>query len=160
MPGLRSTTPSYFNSRPYARGDAPQDIFCGLVPGISIHAPTRGATRFGCLKPIHQGNFNSRPYARGDRPSCRRSRTGRTVFQFTPLREGRRFAQGRNFLGTRISIHAPTRGATQRWHSRSPLGKFQFTPLREGRQKSAADRLRAGAYFNSRPYARGDSKIR
>ena len=98
-----------FNSRPSARGDQSLPHHVGLAGHISIHAPPRGATR-------------------------RRSRDGSTVlFQFTPLREGRRngkaaastmadfnsrpSARGDAFLSIptaskRISIHAPPRGAT------------------------------------------------
>mgnify|MGYP006890787135 CR=1 FL=1 len=80
---------------------------------ISIHAPARGATsRFSAAKrnPV---DFNSRPCERGDAPGtrkfyahnlayfnsrpCERGDTGETsevaefcIFQFTPLREGRR----------------------------------------------------------------------
>ena len=101
-----------FNSRPSARGD-----FCSSgrtwVSAISIHAPPRGATR---------GVRNS---------------LGDKIFQFTPLREGRRL----RFL------HAP--------HSLL----FQFTPLREGRPRSCPA-LPRGEHFNSRPSARGDLEAR
>ena len=77
---------------------------------ISIHAPPRGATRL-CAYP-----FN------------------RLLFQFTPLREGRRLL----LVGiTGIKI-------------------FQFTPLREGRHR-LGKRGFFRAYFNSRPSARGDA---
>ena len=81
-------------------------------------------------------------------------------------------------LRTRISIHAPPRGATLRGAWYIPADKFQFTPLREGRRRlSSADgsgddisihapprgatlpvagRRRACHNFNSRPSARGD----
>ena len=101
-------------------------------------------------------NFNSRPSARGDkRRSCPRTRKP-TLFQFTPLREGR------------------PKITWQDWQNEP----FQFTPLREGRQgvgvakvaviaisihappRGATLRCRAHArrfpYFNSRPSARGD----
>ena len=56
------------------------------------------------------------------------------AFQFTPLREGRRMSSG---------AHAPRRRP------------FQFTPLREGRRTPTAGSA-GGRYFNSRPSARGD----
>ena len=102
---------SNFNSRPSARGDA------GVVVlrqrrDISIHAPPRGATPARGKPPLPSKNFNSRPSARGDqrhaaafsaachfnsRPSARGdmrrvSPLAASVFQFTPLREGRRRA--------------------------------------------------------------------
>ena len=80
--------PRDFNSRPSARGDA--QGFCALrINFISIHAPPRGAT-----------------FARQNVGDCIR------VFQFTPLREGRR---------------------TREQDEHDPRPTFQFTPLREGR---------------------------
>ncbi len=98
-----------FNSRPSARGDF-ADKLRSYRHMISIHAPPRGATRAGL---------------RGVIP---------TIFQFTPLREGRLNRSGitaiREHFNSRpsargdahspsrcrqprrISIHAPPRGAT------------------------------------------------
>ena len=76
---------------------------------ISIHAPPRGATFFTQEKNQQGAYFNSRPSARGDILREFPFQTG--LFQFTPLREGRRF-------------HA---------HSKNTSLAFQFTPLREGR---------------------------
>ena len=56
------------------------------------------------------------------------------IFQFTPLREGRRKKRIRGARANPISIHAPPRGATHR-------GGFNPDAL----------------YFNSRPSARGDN---
>ena len=78
---------------------------------ISIHAPPRGATA-AKVKEVHAGtNFNSRPSARGDAAVRERQEADGTIsihapprgatclcyivlrfsiFQFTPLREGRR----------------------------------------------------------------------
>ena len=78
---------------------------------ISIHAPPRGAT-----------------YALGATGTAR-------LFQFTPLREGRRLDVGFNVSRPNISIHAPPRGATTLGALlKTEREKFQFTPLREGRQ--------------------------
>ena len=79
----------------------------------------------------------------------------REVFQFTPLREGRRITKIKvtsslNYFNSRpsargdalrtrrdacerISIHAPPRGATDTRSTPPPCSAFQFTPLREGR---------------------------
>ncbi len=80
----------------------------------------------------------------------------RDIFQFTPLREGRRHTEVEmevhsNFnsrpsargdlsfqaWGTvhTISIHAPPRGATCHQRRWNPAIRFQFTPLREGRRE-------------------------
>ena len=91
----------HFNSRPSARGDI--TITCERrYPIISIHAPPRGAT-FSRLANLSD-----------------------MLFQFTPLREGRRFPP---------IIHSF-------YHT------FQFTPLREGRRKRYA--ISANLLFN--PY--------
>ena len=108
--GCAFSAQRYFNSRPSARGDEEpmnykkQDI-------ISIHAPPRGATRAG-----------------------KRAGKATDIFQFTPLREGRRCrccqSRGNSYFNSRpsargdagypgnsprktISIHAPPRGATR-----------------------------------------------
>ena len=122
---------------------------------ISIHAPPRGAT----IKSI--SDFIS------------------FLFQFTPLREGRR-SPWTGLQLVNISIHAPPRGATPQDKHHSETLLFQFTPLREGRLLSfswpfSAFRISIHApprgatpgrsrlssvgelkNFNSRPSARGD----
>ena len=141
-----------FNSRPSARGDV-QVCSVSLSSLISIHAPPRGATNRGERAPS-PCNFNSRPSARGD--GCAQYWFPvPEVFQFTPLREGRRQpggkrrnthdfnsrpsargdkSPGRTPGGSHISIHAPPRGATRTPRpSPTPFPPFQFTPLREGR---------------------------
>ena len=57
------------------------------------------------------------------------------VFQFTPLREGRR-----------VGVNVPM----------LCMIEFQFTPLRGGRQSAGRTARRRRCYFNSRPSARGD----
>ena len=59
--------------------------------------------------------------------------SSRLLFQFTPLREGRRYV-GRVFQRIPISIHAPPRGATGYPARTAQAMIFQFTPLREGRR--------------------------
>ena len=82
----RDARSAHFNSRPSARGDG---RFCSISPHlkISIHAPPRGATANSCTVPCS------------------------VLFQFSPLREGRRVRGIDGFL----------------------RGLFQFSPLREGR---------------------------
>ena len=79
----------------------------------------------------------------------------RILFQFTPLREGRRCPASRSLRSTPISIHAPPRGATV-WEDTNIVNRiFQFTPLREGRPTPLIG-FCAEHDFNSRPSARGD----
>ena len=120
---------------------------------ISIHAPPRGATE--------------NPFVAVEAD----------LFQFTPLREGRRchlrgFANMMYFNSRpsargdslphhvrragHISIHAPPRGATSPSMMRSRALRFQFTPLREGRRRRPSSRRSCRMHFNSRPSARGD----
>ena len=55
---------------------------------ISIHAPAGGATFSLVSTNGVRPDFNSRPCGRGDQTMCGRSISA-TLFQFTPLREGR-----------------------------------------------------------------------
>ena len=103
----------YFNSRPSARGDSCTSISSVLFT-ISIHAPPRGATQLigiGC---------------------------GSSIFQFTPLREGRLpirpvHPRVRGYFNSRPSA----RGDPIPAHGDSTF-PFQFTPLREGRPTAYA----------------------
>ena len=82
------------------------------MKSISIHAPPRGATR-----------------------TTKRYFPQNKIFQFTPLREGRRY----------IWLNYSTNSQL-----------FQFTPLREGRRRYCPPLPQRMIYFNSRPSARGD----
>ena len=144
---------------------------------ISIPAPARGATPGEQIQSEVHRDFNSRPCERGDwtmmptswqtinfnsRP-CERGDTLQQmqlanigIFQFPPLREGRRGrvqfykyppvyfnsrpcerGDGSDFAGmaiNNISIPAPARGATPMFNAFVIGNLFQFPPLREGRQ--------------------------
>ena len=126
----KSFTPSHFNSRPSARGDV-RVLVAAIIGAISIHAPPRGATLVFC------SSFAFCP------------------FQFTPLREGRRYTRATSWIQSNFNSRPSARGDA----NVQPLllgNKFQFTPLREGRQRSSRQ-IRRACYFNSRPSARGDS---
>ena len=120
-----------FNSRPSARGDRLESS-TRHVAVISIHAPPRGAT------------------------TASRTAAKAGLFQFTPLREGRRWLQAALRMRCNISIHAPPRGATARADALVDVVEFQFTPLREGRLGTFTG-TSCRMDFNSRPSARGDS---
>ena len=85
------------------------DEFIFQMEVISIHAPPRGAT-FSICPSIHVSVFQFTPLREGRRNRCR-TLFRVSEFQFTPLREGR---HSRRVLTDRrrISIHAPPRGAT------------------------------------------------
>ena len=131
-PKAQSIPSRNFNSRPSARGDSNFAIVLSQY-GISIHAPPRGATRFPCAH-LQVRYFNSRPSARGDRCTAHRAKSP-ALFQFTPLREGRR------------------RHATARTQARD----FNSRPSARGDQ-IAGTHARRFPHFNSRPSARGDGK--
>ena len=114
------------------RGATPRPGKASGMHLISIHAPPRGATSAPRQGKRHAPYFNSRPSARGDNPDTttgrdnhisihapprgatenRRSKSSTRVFQFTPLREGRRAGGAERIRHHGISIHAPPRGAT------------------------------------------------
>ena len=172
----------YFNSRPSARGDGTLAWIEDNNGGISIHAPPRGATlKFAGGGTQYLISIHAPPRGatrgNGDGTHCP------TLFQFTPLREGRpanvyRLRLVRRHFNSRPSARgdaSPTGGAspTTRFQftplregrlklSRSlrscRIPRFQFTPLREGRLDQQQEKAREKADFNSRPSARGDGK--
>ena len=123
-------------------------------------------------------NFNSRPSARGDPIRTHVQRSG-FVFQFTPLREGRRLphhwhSQRGNISihapprgathacafvlpHKLISIHAPPRGATWRWSIAGRADSISIhAPPRGATGRSGGVLHDHQRHFNSRPSARGD----
>ena len=100
-----------------------------------------------------------------------------SLFQFTPLREGRRPLSSRGFINiyfnsrpsargdetgihmrdcARISIHAPPRGATIAWVNGGFSGLISIHAPPRGATSKVSGAVRQGIYFNSRPSARGD----
>ena len=78
-----------FNSRPSARGDAKRMYWNVWQCDFNSRPSARGdMTRIG-MKRAKSLHFNSRPSARGDNVPVGLRLTAR-IFQFTPLREGRR----------------------------------------------------------------------
>ena len=119
--------------------------------------------------------FQSTPLREGRLIPCPIDRD-KAMFQSTPLREGRPSRQNRPVPCTSVSIHAPTRGATERKGNKALAIRFQSTPLREGRPNNwfglsiptvsihaptrGATSMILGCSnllsFNPRPYERGD----
>ena len=141
----------YFNSRPSARGDV-----CGKYSDnsitISIHAPPRGATaRDNALPKTWSISIHAPP--RGATTGMM-SVSAACVFQFTPLREGRR--QIHVLRQTRhISIHAPPRGATRCNRHRSYRQQISIHAPPRGATRGGKS-SEGSKNFNSRPSARGD----
>ena len=100
---------------------------------ISIHAPARGATKFGRRNGECGRNFNSRPCERGDRRADGADQRKCLYFNSRPCERGDATWIGGFEFPVPISIHAPARGATLRVLLPTDRTIFQFTPLREGR---------------------------
>ena len=98
-----------FNPRAHAGRDIILIIIFNFLYYVSIHAPTRGAT---VVKPLADAQIqfqSTRP--RGAR--LVRSKTSKAADSFNPrAHAGRDLKRYREFLINRVSIHAPTRGAT------------------------------------------------
>ena len=145
-----------FNSRPSARGDDGKACTNLLQISILNSPPPRGGPRRKSSNTRWHSYFNSRPSARGDatwatgvsrftvfqftplregRRSLNRRTAAVPLFQFTPLREGRRLEHARAVVVLINTIHAPPRGATTR----------------------AIRAILQSQNFNSRPSARGDT---
>ena len=93
---------------------------------ISIHAPTRGATKLFFLLRQFPKNFNPRSHERSDAETLQRG------------------------ASTAISIHAPTRGATKIFLILRGLTlRFQSTLPREERRKLSSCRMFPPALFQS-----------
>ena len=130
-----SCSRTYFNSRPSARGDDIDFAVADFSLVISIHAPPRGATTV-TVSPGSSPIFQFTPLREGRRQGTH-STVARLTFQFTPLREGRR-------------VLARVRPFPRDFNSR---------PSARGDQWRGAGR-RCNEDFNSRPSARGDSNVR
>ena len=108
-----------FDPRPHARGDD-QMIDCRQRVGVSIHAPTRGATPLP-IASVENSSFRSTPPREG-RPAVSDMSSSLLLFRSTPPREGRRWIRRPIPIIGRVSIHAPTRGATRDAVGRRVIG--------------------------------------
>ena len=100
-----------------------------------------------------QKNFNSRPSARGDDSKLRNENVCR-IFQFTPLREGRRGKQYKLAFTNEFQFTPLREGRREGSTSNYRLVLFQFTPLREGRLM-AFSRFRNSCSFQFTPLREG-----
>ena len=81
------------------------------VLAISIHAPTRGATFLYYCTNASTSDFNPRSYKRSDTKYLP-TNSATLPFQSTLLQEERPLKFPPTIADVKISIHAPTRGAT------------------------------------------------
>ena len=178
--------PCYFNSRPSARGDGPPAAEQALYAYFNSRPSARGdVQRRRNGKPVE--DFNSRPSARGDAAcsplplssaisihapprgatSAHTMRWSTALFQFTPLREGRRCGFSPIPPSAHFNSRPSARGDPTPAARRLPPSNFNSRPSARGISIHAPPR---GAtcwrfwassptrHFNSRPSARGDSK--
>ena len=164
-----------FNSRPSARGDdALQQAEAAGV--ISIHAPPRGATLTDVQRHVIEAISIHAP-PRGA-TGFKREYGYYQLFQFTPLREGRRSVQAywesiphfnsrpsargdgtRRVLGlleSHFNSRPSARGDAQRLAPTATTLYFNSRPSARGDRSRADALLTLGRDFNSRPSARGD----
>ena len=120
---------------------------------ISIHAPPRGATDSN-RRLVHFVLISIHAPPRGATKKLAEN-PKKVLFQFTPLREGRRALCQNRYVLPDFNSRPSARGDEQPPRAATTTRRFQFTPLREGRQHGGADRS-TQHHFNSRPSARGD----
>ena len=120
-----------FNPRSHERSD---DVYrcIGHVIVISIHAPTRGATVKAAITAPSITTFQS-TLPREERPDPRTLTYMVGTFQSTLPREERRDCLRCPPCLSAISIHAPTRGATNLFNEGDTESLFQSTLPREER---------------------------
>ena len=122
--------------------------------GISIHAPTKGATNrvifvqlgsifqstlprrerryhFKRHKSIH--DFNPRSHEGSDADAMARRKV--TVISIHAPTKGATWRKDMEYVGREISIHAPTKGATLLYLKSSYMREFQSTLPRRERQR-------------------------
>ena len=123
---------------------------------ISIHAPTNGATQCQQLW-LKTKSFQS-TLRRTERQSWFRNTHNRGRFQSTLRRTERRSHHQFYHLQMRISIHAPTNGATMVILKHLQMNIFQSTLRRTERLRKTAWAI-MGINFNPRSDERSDSNF-
>ena len=93
---------------------------------VSIHAPTRGATRYGELS--FQSNLFQSTHPRGVRRGRRFYRLLQKWFQSTHPRGVRLTDSMSSSIIEEVSIHAPTRGATYDSYLGACTDRYRFNP--------------------------------
>ena len=156
-PRSHATPPTNFNSRPSARGDI-AFLLSSRNPRISIHAPPRGATsRLREIDSHEAISIHAPP--RGATKRAEAMTVCIAIFQFTPLREGRREICLRKAQRGYFNSRPSARGDLHRIRAVRDIPDFNSRPSARGdsRAKKACWRY---SYFNSRPSARGDATWR
>ena len=127
-----------------------------MAGGVSIHAPTRGATpppRYCCA-----GSSSFNPRAHAGRDDARAGRRRRCAWGFNPRAHAGRdlLADDEGTLVLGVSIHAPTRGATaRRSDAKRAAGVSIHAPTR-GATSSQKRQVLPHLCFNPRAHAGRD----
>jgi hypothetical protein len=151
---------------------------CKVYKLVSIHAPARGATQYAYIQAAIYGGFNPRARAGRDMqpnyPSIRidsfnpRARAGRDsqnalciylalLFQSTRPRGARHKGGNAMFNESRVSIHAPARGATRAdWIVRNKAVQFQSTRAARGADECEPRHCSSTCWFQPRARAGRD----
>ena len=128
---------TYFNPRSHERSDSLFGVVSDFL-GISIHAPTRGATLSSGMFPMVLVFQSTLP--REERLSSRKEKG--LYKDFNPRSHERSDRNNEPIrLDSLISIHAPTRGATMWLIVINLLQRFQSTLPREERQQYCTKNL-------------------
>ena len=145
---------AYFNFRSSARGDGWWARYAYHYT-ISIHAPPRGATPHARRNGRIDGLFQFTPLREGRRGGIVRLQSG-NQFQFTPLREGRRTLEFQLVCQIHFNSRPSARGDVQGegWHDRANCISIHAPP--RGATALPPPPSPTSADFNSRPSARGD----
>ncbi len=145
-----------FNPRARAGRDAHTPHYREMMRGVSIHAPARGATTLQPQQQIGPMGFN--PRARAGRDAIVATSPEHAAwFQSTRPRGARRDRGTAPGLGSRVSIHAPARGATMAaWSGKPITSEFQSTRPRGARRTRRGGRPPARQCFNPRARAGRD----
>ena len=122
---------------------------------ISIHAPTRGATRCLCCDNRCWLYFNPRSHKRSD-TSTINYRSTCITFQSTLPQEERLGMEFVRQALKKISIHAPTRGATRVGRRYQPDMVISIHAPTRGATSEGCDEPPGWLYFNPRSHKRSD----
>ena len=144
-----------FNPRAHEGRDAAAQA-AGVGLRVSIHAPTRGATWRSSYAGTPATCFNPRAHEGRDLGKAQGGGTA-DRFQSTRPRGARRGRDGACQHGGRVSIHAPTRGATRQLRDSIRDGRVSIHAPTRGATRGRGAGTRTRGCFNPRAHEGRDS---
>ena len=157
MPTPIKLSRSHISIHAPTRGATDTQTYVKVINIISIHAPTRGAT------PADTAEFHSRlslfqsTLPREERLLQNTFFTLLILFQSTLPREERPICHSYNQQTIKISIHAPTRGATRLTEHGRYFNSYFNPRSHERSDRSLANTNNSMSDFNPRSHERSDS---